>query len=964
MLVVFLFATFLPATGHAAAQRYERTDAQEAGERGAIEEHRTNNVQADEERSNQPMMETQEVAAPIKAATDEDESGGKFARLRADNERNKARTKRTTKTQGREEQLLADEVATKPIAQWFPDAILAEVIAKSLNLSDVNVRIGPTELARIIVLRYDGLSKAKIKSLEGLQYAPNLQYALFNDNEIEDLQPLSHLTKIVELSFFLNKVSNLAPLRQLVNIRRLTLSGNKIRDVQPLSMLHNLKYLQLNNNEITEVEPLRTLTSLEELNLSVNQVADLSPLSPLLHLHLLNVANNHITDITPLASLKELRQLNIGKTSDANNNNIADFGVLTVLPNLTRLNLDRQGIARIARAVLHQLEELSVQNSNLDDITPFVGLSKLTKLDLDGNNISDLSPLSGASFPDLKYIGLISNKISDLRPLQTVSLPQLEHCWVYAQKIELELWYQPNITVENVVYNEKGDLVPPNVVLPSGKGVYESPNLIWQIEQPLYKENVSYRWETESSVGTASGLFSGTYEITVLAHYPVQFIVDGNVFHTLDVLPATFIQAPADDPVKIGHRFTGWYTAPNAGYKWNFEQSRVSFKELFLYARFQRLSYTVTFDGIHQSGLYFFEQPLRAPRDPTKYGHTFIGWFSAREGGRQWNFAKDTMPAHDLTLYPRYEVNTYTITFEDDTGKQEKVSVDFDTLLVPPREPTKAGYTFIGWYIGQAGVRKWDFAKDTMPANDMTLYARYEINTYTVIFKYDDGSIESVRVVYGDAISERKISNRPGFIFTGWYTAMSGGSAWDFARDTVPAGDLTLYARWEAVYVHPSWTMHYANVSLTPQELISLQRQNKLAITLLERANIQIVDGTGASIYNPQTASFVIANMAELQAITGIGVYDVHIIYDGPKVLFATAPLTVSIKLVIAHSDASGGEATDDKMNENERQTDTRAPNDGQLIPTGTYHNEQLLMGLALIGASLVVFIRRYSRKA
>lgn len=60
-------------------------------------------------------------------------------------------------------------------------------------------------------------------------------------------------------------------------------------------------------------------------------------------------------------------------------------------------------------------------------------------------------------------------------------------------------------------------------------------------------------------------------------------------------------------------------------------------------------------------------------------------------------FATSKMPAKNITLYAQYSANSYTATFDVD-GKTTTQAVDYQGLLKEPKTPTKAGYTFKGWY--------------------------------------------------------------------------------------------------------------------------------------------------------------------------------------------------------------------------------------------------------------------------
>ncbi|MBF2626305.1 InlB B-repeat-containing protein [Listeria marthii] len=118
---------------------------------------------------------------------------------------------------------------------------------------------------------------------------------------------------------------------------------------------------------------------------------------------------------------------------------------------------------------------------------------------------------------------------------------------------------------------------------------------------------------------------------------------------------------------------------------------------------------------------------ITEPVAPTKTGYTFTGWYDAKTGGNKWDFATDKMPAEDITLYAQFTINSYNATFDiDGTTTTQKVA--YQALLNEPTAPTKAGYTFKGWYDAKTGGTKWDFATGKMPAENITLYAQFTKN--------------------------------------------------------------------------------------------------------------------------------------------------------------------------------------------------------------------------------------------
>ncbi|EIA6625163.1 InlB B-repeat-containing protein [Listeria monocytogenes] len=137
--------------------------------------------------------------------------------------------------------------------------------------------------------------------------------------------------------------------------------------------------------------------------------------------------------------------------------------------------------------------------------------------------------------------------------------------------------------------------------------------------------------------------------------------------------------------------------------------------------------------------------------------------------------------------------NAYTATFDVDGVKTNEV-VEETKLLQEPTAPTKEGYTFTGWYDAKTGGNKWDFATDKMPAEDITLYAQFTINSYTATFDID-GKLTTQKVTYQSLLEEPAAPTKDGYTFKGWYDAKTGGTKWDFATDKMLAGNITLYAQ-------------------------------------------------------------------------------------------------------------------------------------------------------------------------
>ena len=143
-------------------------------------------------------------------------------------------------------------------------------------------------------------------------------------------------------------------------------------------------------------------------------------------------------------------------------------------------------------------------------------------------------------------------------------------------------------------------------------------------------------------------------------------------------------------------------------------------------------AYTVTFQsegGSEVASQIRANTPAAQPDNPTKEGHTFIGWYN---GESEWDF--ETPVTTGLILTAKWQVNQYTITFKPENGGQDIViKQDYGTAITAPANPTKTGYTFAGWD---------KTIPSTMPAGDMTITARWTENRVIVIIRPDDSKDE------------------------------------------------------------------------------------------------------------------------------------------------------------------------------------------------------------------------------
>ena len=161
-------------------------------------------------------------------------------------------------------------------------------------------------------------------------------------------------------------------------------------------------------------------------------------------------------------------------------------------------------------------------------------------------------------------------------------------------------------------------------------------------------------------------------------------------------------------------------------------------------------------------------------------GYTFGGWNKA--DGTAWDYASDKV-TDNITLYAKWAANTYTITFDTAGGSEiAPITQDYGTVITAPEAPTREGYTFIGWDKE---------IPTTMPAENITVKAQWEINQYTIAFDTAGGSeIAPITQDYDTAITAPADPTREGYTFIGWDKAIP---------ETMPAENITLKAKWKDI---------------------------------------------------------------------------------------------------------------------------------------------------------------------
>lgn len=266
------------------------------------------------------------------------------------------------------------------------------------------------------------------------------------------------------------------------------------------------------------------------------------------------------------------------------------------------------------------------------------------------------------------------------------------------------------------------------------------------------------------------------------------------------------------------------------------------------------------------------------PTDPTKDGYDFLGWFLGTE---KFNFStaiKENIKLEAKWISKTDDNNkTRTITLNID-GKKEEVKTDVSGILIDVKEPTKSGYKFLGWYIGDEKVdlskpfeedttivAKWKKIKSESNSNNKnnttpstpTKPEEPTVTKYTVTFDSDGGSsVSKQTVVSGKTATKPSNPTRSGYTFKGWYL---NGAEYNFPSKVTK--NITLTAKWEKNKV----------VSYVTEDLGGVVGQIKIYVTVdgnKAAGTVDITSKEGKTITKEVPATGLVWNNKTTQSIS------------------------------------------------------------------------------------------------
>ncbi len=395
-------------------------------------------------------------------------------------------------------------------------------------------------------------------------------------------------------------------------------------------------------------------------------------------------------------------------------------------------------------------------------------------------------------------------------------------------------------TITNFLFAEKNSLAVTSLgrIFTAGDNFYyqlgDGTNVSKQIPQEITSQFSLGQDETVSSIsigGHNMGLITSSARVFTWGDNSSGQLADGttnnrNKPSALHIINPVITSTNAFDygdsvqafsPTRQGYSLDSWYE--DTGLATPYVFTTMPAENFKLIGVWKVNQYTVSFDSNGGSAVdpitQDYDTVLTEPSQPTKTGNTFAGWYS--DAGLTTPYAFTTVPAEDVTLYAKWSVNQYTISFNTGLGASpvSPITQDYGTTVTEPLHPNRTGYTFNGWST-KADLTD-DYTFSTMPAQDLTLYAKWKINTYDINYhtynNYDPGN--SILLAEGEQIVSQFSGNvfkgvltSDGRVFTwgsNWYGDLGDGTATASAIpiDITPKFNLNQGETITAIFIGP-----------------------------------------------------------------------------------------------------------------------------------------------------------------
>ncbi len=340
---------------------------------------------------------------------------------------------------------------------------------------------------------------------------------------------------------------------------------------------------------------------------------------------------------------------------------------------------------------------------------------------------------------------------------------------------------------------------------------------------------------TKGSIGNKT--YNANY---VATDYIVTYNLNGGI-EGEDTIHSYNVETNAFDlvaPSKVGYTFGGWYdnSELNGDTYESMEQGSYGNREF--YAKWNIITYTVTYNlngGIHGENVinnYTIESETFDLVSPSKVGYTFGGWYD-NSGLNGDTYESIEQGSHgNREFYAKWNIITYTITYNLNGGTEGEGTLHNYTIeseTFPLVEPTRGGYTFVGWYLDSEFTGTTITSIETNSYGNREYYAKWEAIEYTITYHLNEGTLtDLIKTEYtaDDATFSLAVPRKDNNNFLGWYLDSEFTSDVQTKIVTGSYGNKDYYAKWEAYRDYTGY-----NVSDVIREGAPLDNTSSLFVT-------------------------------------------------------------------------------------------------------------------------------------
>jgi len=589
-------------------------------------------------------------------------------------------------------------------------------------------------------------------------YNPDFTELSATNAGIVSLDGLQHCRYLTSLNLSRNAVETLTPLSTLYRMTNLDLGCNLIEDVTSLSNLHDLKHLELgimflsylfnptlvNNNRPEDLAPLVSLRRLEYLGLTDTGLEEeaLAPLAALDTLLALSIGKSPGVDLSPVASMDGLLLL-IDHDSGLTDTDLNALATVSGLMSVFLYNNDLDDLDSLANCT--NMQEVYVHNnpgfSEVPDTFP-----SMIAFSADGCSLTDIAPLGDLSV--VQQLSLSDNDINDITPLLDIT--------TFEEGASINILDNPLVHVDTCS----------TITALRARGV--------DVE-----ENAGQCRRTLTYTAGPHGSIQGTSP---------QVVYLGTDGTPVQAVPAT------------GHYFFQWSDARTDNPR---TDTNVT-ENITVTAQFLPYQYPLVYlagahgviDGPTPQIVDHGEDGLSVTAVPD-HGYHFTDW----DDGRIDNPRIDTANTEPLTVTAAFDINQYHLRYSAGPngsiyGISDQV-VNHGACAAEVEARPDVGYHFEQWSDGVSTALRTDC--DNTQA--LSVIAGFDANSYILTFDGQGGTNPNPAnkpVIYGETYGTLATTTRTGYIFSGWWTSVSGGKRILSTTPMTLLEDHAAYAHWTA----------------------------------------------------------------------------------------------------------------------------------------------------------------------